>query len=68
MKVQLFIPGGMALIGEHYNAVIRYIRIDDDDNVHLGNVLNKDYCSSISGMGGPLVVGGDETFRRAHET
>lgn len=65
MKVQLFIPGGMALIGEHYNAVIR---IDDDDNVHVGNVLNKDYCSSISGMGGPLVVGGDETFRRAHET
>jgi hypothetical protein len=68
LKVQLFIPGGMPLIGEHYNAVIRYIRIDDDDNVHLGNVLNKDYCSPISGMGGPLVVGGDETFRRAHET
>ena len=65
MKVQLFVPGGMPLIGEHYNAVIR---IDDDDHVHLNNVLNKDYCSSVSGMGGPLVVGGDETFRRAHET
>lgn len=64
IRLQLFIPGGMPLIGENYNTVIR---IDDDDNIHLDNILNKDYCSAISGMGGPLVVGGDETFRRAHE-
>ena len=34
IKVQLFIPGGPALIGELYNTVVR---IDDDDYVHLNN-------------------------------
>ena len=38
-----------------------------EEDINLNNVLNKDYCSHKSGMGGPLVVGGDETFRRAHE-
>jgi|TARA_B110000091_G_C13565506_1_gene370361 hypothetical protein len=63
IKVQLFIPGGPPLIGELYNAVVR---IDDDDSVHLKNELNLDYCEVSSGMGGGLVVGGDETFLTAH--
>jgi len=63
IKVQLFIPGGPALVGELFNTVVR---IDDDDYVNLNNQLNTDYCSKKTGMGGELVVGGEETFQTAH--
>ena len=64
IKVQLFIPGGPALVGEEYSTVVR---IDDNDYVNVINQYNIDYCSAKSGMGGKLVVGGFETFTRAHE-
>ena len=51
-------------MGELYNAIVR---IDDDDYVHMNNELNINYCSPQTGMGGTLVVGGEETFQTAHE-
>ena len=42
-RVQLFLVGGPALIGEKYDTVVR---IDDDDIRHVKNIKNIDYCKA----------------------
>ena len=42
-RVQLFLVGGPALIGEKYDTVVR---IDDDDIRHVTNIKNIDYCKA----------------------
>ena len=40
-RIQLFLIGGPAIIGEKYATVVR---IDDDDLSHVENIKNIDYC------------------------
>ena len=42
-RVQLFLIGGPALIGEKYDTVVR---IDDDDSRHVTNIRRIDYCKA----------------------
>ena len=41
-RVQLFLVGGPALIGEKYDTVVR---IDDDDIRHVTNIKNIDFLA-----------------------